>query len=98
MAKKGKIRHIRVEPAKNGVMVHVHRESSGTNKGAFLMDHEEERPTVHTTAESAKQHMGELCDECFKDSNPSSDDHSVPSAKGRSANPDKNRSVDEEGE
>ena len=56
---KGKLRHIRIEPAKNGVMTTVSREPDKVQKGAFMYDQGEERH-VHKTAEEAGQHVTKL--------------------------------------
>jgi hypothetical protein len=59
---KGKLRHIRIEPAKNGVLTTVNREPGKSQKGPFMYAQAEER-TVHKTAEEAGQHVTKLLKE-----------------------------------
>jgi hypothetical protein len=59
---KGKLRHVRVEPAANGALVTVSREPSKMQKGAMLYDSGEERH-VHKTADDAGAHVTKLLKE-----------------------------------
>ena len=59
---KGKLRHIRIEPAKNGVMTTVERDPDRKQKGPFLYDSGTERH-VHKSAEEAGEHVTKLLKE-----------------------------------
>jgi hypothetical protein len=52
---KGKLRHVRIEPAENGYTVHAYHEGEPT-KGDHYPSGEEEM-TVHESGESAMKHV-----------------------------------------
>ena len=59
---KGKLRHIRIEPAKNGALLHVERDPDKKQKGPFLYDSGTEKH-VHSSAEEAGEHVTKLLKE-----------------------------------
>lgn len=96
-AKKGKLRSIRHEIHTDGsVSYEVNRESTGGNKGSFLMDTARESGT-HKSAKAAGDHLRKvLRDSGVKDSHP---DDNVPlegKGKGTAPNQDKNKSRGEQ--
>lgn len=61
---KGKIRHIQIEAAKNGVTVSHHREPTGGGKGeAATVYHGPEKPMVFNKTSAAHKHVKQLMSE-----------------------------------
>lgn len=59
MAKvKGKLSHIRIEPASNGYTVHSHHEQSQSEDGKSA-PYQEEKPSVFGNKEDVMKHVGD---------------------------------------
>jgi hypothetical protein len=73
--KKGQLRHLRIEPAKDGTAIgHVHMHSTeGKNKGPWLQDSSEE-PNTYSSPEEAGKHVTELLRQHFHKDSPKATD------------------------
>lgn len=58
--KKGKLRHIRIEPAANGYTVHAHHEPPQSKGSEMPMSPMDEKPAVFTNKEDVMNHVGGL--------------------------------------